>query len=84
MSVQARPPLVGFVDRPIFWWSAGAIFFLNACLSAAAGHWVMGVLQALTSLWAGVAAVTAGHAALGYREPTDGTFWTSEGAHHSS
>jgi hypothetical protein len=47
------------VDRPGFWWSAAAIFFVNALLSAAEGRWVLAVLQALTCLWAFVAGVTA-------------------------
>jgi hypothetical protein len=69
-SLPARNPLGRAVDRPVFWWSAGGIFFVNAWLSAAEGHWVLAVLQALTCLWAGVAGVTARLTAPGYREPT--------------
>jgi hypothetical protein len=69
-GLTARDPLSRAVDRPVFWWSAGAIFLVNAWLSAAEGHWVLAALQALTCLWAGVAGVTARLTAPGYREPT--------------
>lgn len=60
-----RPPQSGgavrrAVDLPAFWWTAGAIFLVNAVLSAAAGNWLLAALQTLTSVWAAVAGVTAG------------------------
>ena len=58
------------VDRPDFWWSAGAIFFVNAWLSVSEGRWVLAVLQALTCLWAVVAGVTARIASPGFGEST--------------
>jgi hypothetical protein len=72
-DLPGRNSLGRAVDRPVFWWSVGGIFLANACLSAAEGHWVPVVLQTLTSLWAGVAAVTARLASPGSREGrTDG------------
>ena len=71
-STSARNPSGRAVDRPVFWWSAGAIFLVNAWLSAAEGHWVLALLQALTCLWAGVAGVTVLLTAPDYREPTVG------------
>ncbi|MBM7809064.1 hypothetical protein JOD57_004901 [Geodermatophilus bullaregiensis] len=58
---ERRPasPLGRAVDRPVFWWSAGAVFLANASLSAAEGRWVLAVLHVLTCLWAVVAGVTA-------------------------
>lgn len=50
------------VDRPAFWWSIGAVFLVNAGLSAADGQWAVAILQLLTCMWAVVAGVTAQHA----------------------
>jgi hypothetical protein len=95
MSVRERPGASGrgdlpgrnlpgrAVDRPVFWWSVGGIFFANACLSAAEGHWVLVVLQTLTSLWAVVAAVTARLTSPVHREVTSGPRRASEGAYRS-
>jgi hypothetical protein len=83
-GLPARLPRGRAVDRPIFWWSAGGIFFVNAGLSAVADNWVMAILQGLTCLWAGVAGVAAGHAGAGHRRPTEGPPRVSEGAPHSS
>ena len=47
------------VDRPVFWWSAAAVFLANAALSAAEARWGVALLQTLTALWATVAGVTA-------------------------
>ena len=82
-SRAARDPLGRAVDRPVFWWSAGGIFLVNAWLSAAEGHWVLAVLQALTCLWAGVAGVTARLTAQGYREPTAGSPQAADGPYGS-
>jgi hypothetical protein len=82
-GLTARDPLGRAVDRPVFWWSAGAIFLVNAWLSAAEGHWVLAVLQALTCLWAGVAGVTARLTAPRWREPTDGPPQAVEGPYGS-
>ena len=83
MSVRERPGASGrgdlpgrnspgrAVDRPVFWWSVGAIFLVNAGLSAAEGRWLLAVLQALTCLWAAVAGVTAQFAAPDPGESTD-------------
>jgi hypothetical protein len=96
MSVRERPGASGrggtpgrnllgrAVDRPVFWWSVGGIFLANAWLSAAEGQWVLAVLQTLTSLWAGVAAVTARLTSPGYREPTGGPPRASEAHYRSS
>ena len=65
----AREPLGRAVDRPVFWWSIGAIFLVNAGLSAAEGRWLLAVLQALTCLWAAVAGLTAQCAAPGSGDP---------------
>jgi hypothetical protein len=43
----------------VFWWSAGAVFLVNAGISAWAGQWVVAVLQPLTCVWAAVAGLTA-------------------------
>ena len=77
-DLPARNPVGRAVDRPVFWWSVGGIFFTNAWLSAAEGHWVLAVLQTLTCLWAGVAAVTARLTSPGDREPTGGPPRASE------
>ncbi|SDX29745.1 hypothetical protein SAMN05660209_00073 [Geodermatophilus africanus] len=69
-DLPVRSPLGRAVDRPAFWWSAAAIFFANAWFSAAEGRWALVVLQALTSLWAVVAGVTAQHAPSHSREST--------------
>jgi hypothetical protein len=61
------------VDRPVFWWSAAAIFLVNAWISLAAGLWLVAVLQALTSLWALVAGATAWIAASPPRESAAAT-----------
>ena len=53
------PPIGRAVDRPVFWWSAGAVFLANAGLSAAEDQWILAVLHVLTCLWAVVAGVTA-------------------------
>jgi hypothetical protein len=62
-SQQAVPPARTNrgrgADRPVFWWSAGGIFLVNAWISAAEGRWVLAALQFLTTLWATVAGVTA-------------------------
>jgi len=58
-GLPARNSFGRAVDRPVFWWSAAGIFFVNAGLSAAEDHWVLAVLQALTCVWAVVAGVTA-------------------------
>ncbi|MGR7026265.1 hypothetical protein [Geodermatophilus sp. URMC 62] len=65
----ARGALGRAVDRPLFWWSAGAIFLVNAALSAAEGRWLLALLQGLTCLWAAVAGVTA-QVTPGSGEPT--------------
>jgi hypothetical protein len=84
-SLPARNPLGRAIDRPVFWWSAGGIFLVNALLSAAEGHWVLAALQALTCLWAGVAGVTARLTAPGCQEPTVGPpKRTPEGPYGSS
>ena len=57
------------VDRPVFWWSAGAVFLANAGLSVAEGRWVLAVLHVLTCLWAVVAGVSARGPAAGTPEP---------------
>jgi hypothetical protein len=58
------------VERPLLWWSAGAVFLVNAVLSAAEDRWGLATLQALTFLWAAVAGVTARLTALRYRAST--------------
>jgi hypothetical protein len=58
------------VDRPLLWWSAGAVFLVNAGLSAVEDRWGLATLQALTFLWAAVAGVTARVTALRYRAST--------------
>ena len=55
----ARPSLGRAVDRPVFWWSIGAVFLINAALSAAERRWGVALLQVLTFVWAVVAGVTA-------------------------
>jgi hypothetical protein len=57
----SRPPFGRAVDRPVFWWSAGAVFLVNAGFSIAGDHWAFAALQILTCLWAVVAGVTARH-----------------------
>jgi hypothetical protein len=47
------------VDSPAFWWSAAAVFLVNAALTAGEGRWLIGLLQILTATWAAVAGVTA-------------------------
>ncbi len=54
------PPIGRAVDRPVSWWSAGAVFLANAGLSAAEDQWILAVLHGLTCVWAVVAGVTAG------------------------
>ncbi|PRY50153.1 hypothetical protein LY71_104190 [Geodermatophilus tzadiensis] len=53
------------VDRPLFWWSAAAVFLANAGLSVAEDRWALAVLHALTCLWAVVAGVTVSRPAPG-------------------
>jgi len=66
-----RRPLGRAVDRPAFWWSAGAVFLANAGLSAAEDRWSLAVLQGLTCLWAVVAGVTLRDRAPASADPTD-------------
>jgi hypothetical protein len=47
------------VDRPVFWWGAGAVFLANAGLSVAEDRWPVALLQLLTAVWAFVAGMTA-------------------------
>jgi hypothetical protein len=56
---SAHDSLGRAVDRPAFWWSIGAVFLVNAALSAAERQWAVALLQGLTFLWAVVAGVTA-------------------------
>jgi hypothetical protein len=58
-ATPPRHPRGRGADRPVFWWSAGGIFLVNAWISAAEGRWVLAALQFLTTLWATVAGVTA-------------------------
>jgi hypothetical protein len=79
---KARPsrfPLGRAVDRPVFWWSAGAVFLANSGLSMAEDRWGLAVLQVLTCMWAVVAAVTARDP--GSSEPTGPATVTTTAPH---
>ncbi|WP_448628524.1 hypothetical protein [Geodermatophilus sp. URMC 64] len=57
------------VDRPVFWWSAGAVFLVNAGFSAGEGRWAVALLQVLTCVWAVVAGIAARQARPARGEP---------------
>jgi hypothetical protein len=52
-----KEPLRRVQGSPAFWFASSVIFTVNALLSAAEDRWLLAILQVLTALLAGAAAV---------------------------